>query len=275
MDKLAVVVVHHRTPRLLRRCVHSIVHCTQPPSQLVVVDVAPLFGSTQVQTDWGNRSVSFLYSAIAENRGFGAACNAGAELVDADIIVFANADTSFTGRALEEMVRAFELDNTLGAVGPCLFDRDRDPAPSRFRFPRGPGRILFNMLRFRRPTASRAAVLNLPVTGDRPLPADWVLGAAFGVRQDAFRACRGFDEEFFLYFEEIDLCRRLAEAAWKVAVMPTARVFHYRSASSSLYPPETMQRIRYESQVRYFRKHHGWIGEVAARADRSCLRWRM
>jgi len=91
----------------------------------------------------------------------------------------------------------------------------------------------------------------------------------------AFLQVRGFDEGFFLFFEDVDLCRRVARADWEVVIVPLARVSHIHGASTRLYPSQQIHWARYRSQIRYFAKHYGIIGLVAAASDLSCLRWRL
>lgn len=96
---------------------------------------------------------------------------------------------------------------------------------------------------------------------------DWVLGASVLLRSRALAEVGLFDEDFFLYFEDIDLCRRLRNADWEVWTVPESQVLHQGSASTRLGAPgERVPRYWFESRARYYRKHHGAAYLAAADA---------
>jgi hypothetical protein len=85
---------------------------------------------------------------------------------------------------------------------------------------------------------------------------DWVVGACLLVRGEVLDRVGGFDEGFFMYSEELDLCRRIRAAGWTVAFLPQALVVHHEGKSSEQVVP--VRHIRFQtSKVRYFRKYHG------------------
>jgi Predicted glycosyltransferases len=276
---LSIIVVHHRTPGLLRECLVSIARVGARRHEVLVVDVPDDAGRHWAPTKEELAQATILprlrILRMESNLGYGAACNLGSACTTGQALLFLNADVRLDPGDLSGYMSAFAADETLGLAGFTLWETHRNPAPSRLEFPRGPGRIFWNLAVHRRPRREEAQAIVLPVTGVDPLPADWVLGAAMLVRRKAFDAIGGFDEKFFLYFEEVDLCRRLWSAGWRVVTLPTARAFHMHGASSSDYPQGKLHAIRYASQKRYFRKHHGRIGWIAGALDRSCLRWRL
>lgn len=87
-------------------------------------------------------------------------------------------------------------------------------------------------------------------------PVDWVTGAAILFRSQALEAADGFDEGFFMYSEELDLCRRLRDLGWTTRYTPRARVVHHEGKSSEQVVPRR-HRMFQRSRLRYFRKHHG------------------
>ena len=85
---------------------------------------------------------------------------------------------------------------------------------------------------------------------------DWVVGAALTVRREVLAQIGGFDEGYFMYSEELDLCRRIREAGWRIVYLPAAQVIHYEGKSSEQVV--AARHIRFQtSKVRYFRKFHG------------------
>jgi hypothetical protein len=96
---------------------------------------------------------------------------------------------------------------------------------------------------------------------------DWVAGAALLIRREVFDDVGLFDEDFFLYFEEVDFCRRAADAGWKCWYVPASRVVHLVGRASGVTNTEEPARRRprywFESRRRYFVKHHGVLGTLA------------
>ena len=85
---------------------------------------------------------------------------------------------------------------------------------------------------------------------------DWVVGAALMVRREVLAQIGGFDEGYFMYSEELDLCRRIKEAGWRIVYLPTAQIIHHEGKSSEQVV--AARHIRFQtSKVRYFRKFHG------------------
>jgi GT2 family glycosyltransferase len=110
------------------------------------------------------------------------------------------------------------------------------------------------------PVARRFRMDDVP--DDRAGRVDWLTGAALLLRTAALRAVGGLDEGFFMYSEEVDLCRRLADAGWEVHYAPAAEVVHHEGRSSEQVVPARHRHFQ-RSRVRYFAKHHGpWAARV-------------
>jgi GT2 family glycosyltransferase len=94
---------------------------------------------------------------------------------------------------------------------------------------------------------------------------DWLVGAALMVRREALAQIGGFDEGYFMYSEELDLCRRLKMAGWRIIYLPIAQIIHYEGKSSEQVV--AARHIRFQtSRVRYFRKFHGPLAAEILRA---------
>lgn len=212
----------------------------------------------------------------APNKGYGHACNLGAGQAQGEILLILNADVEFERHALA-MAGDVVRSPGVGIVGFDVFDAKSraQRSPCRFRFPHHPVRIAWNLVFRPPPTPVSARTLELPVhEGAGPLECDWCLGAALIMRRDLYQAVGGFDERFFLYFEEIDLCRRVRTLGQRVVVVPGARIFHMKGAATRSLSPHRQHEIRFASQCYYFRKHYGVVGGIAT-LDDSLLRWRL
>jgi N-acetylglucosaminyl-diphospho-decaprenol L-rhamnosyltransferase len=199
------------------------------------------------------------------NAGFGAGNNVGAAKVQSvsvkpDILWMLNPDTLVDPIDLGPALRWFEEDPSVGIVGTGMIDGDgeQDLAGHREILPitewiKNAG--AFGMLR-------RWAVSDPSL--NRPGPVDWVSGASLLIRTKVFEELGGFDEGFFLYFEEVDLCRRARQAGWKVVYEPRSRIVHLEGKSTGVGNSKSMPRYWYESRRRFFVKHYGLLGLWAA-----------
>jgi len=203
------------------------------------------------------------------NPGFSTACNQGMQASDSRLVLFLNPDTEVRPGALAAMAQSMARDKRLAVLGPQLFYPDGTSQSSRRRFPTFATALLestpleqwFPENRW----ARRYRMADVP--DDKDQSVDWLVGACLLIRRDALESIGGFDEEFFMYSEEMDLCRRLRSAGWEVSYTSSAQVIHHEGQSSGQIGPD--RDIRFNtSKVRYFRKHHGFS---VAELIRVCL----
>jgi len=226
---LAVVIVSYETRDRTLRCVESVLAQDGPEIAVVVVDNASRDGTVRALSQIDD--ARFAVIASPQNLGFGAACNDGAAAhPDARHVLFLNADTVLRPGALAVLVAALDANQAPGAVGPAIVGDDGADQPSVRGHPT-PLALLHQhtALRFLRVGASAYADYKRPCAEDDAVPV--VMGAALALRGDMFLELRGFDERYFLYFEEADLCRRVGEVGERVAFVREAVVEHAGGAS--------------------------------------------
>jgi N-acetylglucosaminyl-diphospho-decaprenol L-rhamnosyltransferase len=173
-------------------------------------------------------------------------------------VYFLNPDTELLPNSLWTLYRAIEVDERVGAVGPQLLYGDGMRQSTRRRFP---GRLtgFFEGTWLGRswpnnPWARHYHVADWPDNVRQDV--DWLVGAAFIVRWSALAQVGGFDEGFFMYSEELDLCKRLKGAGWRIVYDPGSIVIHYEGRSSEQV--STRRHILFNrSKVRYYRKYFG------------------
>ncbi len=241
----------------------SIVSCR---AEVIVVDNASADGSVamlQAEFPW----VQVI--ANAQNLGFTRANNQGLARSQGRYVLFLNPDTEVRSDALRAMWDYAETHPAVGIIGPQLRYADGSVQSSRRRFPTLATFFLEATVVQR--WWPRNRVLDRYYVLDRPDDAvsvvDWVVGACMLVRRTVLDQIGGFDEGFFMYAEELDLCRRAVMAGWQVVYLPTAVVMHYEGKSSEQVVAARHIRF-YTSRVRYVRKYHG---RPAAAAVRSFL----
>ncbi len=160
------------------------------------------------------------------NLGYGRAANAGAAGADADWLVVANPDVVWAAGSLDELLAAAARWPAAGCLGPAIRTPDGQLYPSARAFPslgRGIGHAVFGWWWPGNPwTRSYRAEVGRPVEG----PTGWLSGSCMLLRRSAFEAIGGFDPSYFMYCEDMDLCRRLGEAGWQNVYVPSAVVTH-------------------------------------------------
>ncbi len=224
---MGVAIVSYNTAPLLRRCLDSVVADTRGP--VLVIDNRSTDGSPELV----RREFPAVHlRAETDNRGYGAAANLAVGELETRYVLLLNADTQLTLGAVEALTAYLDGHPAAALAGPRLATATGVYEPSAHRFPT-PLALLLQESGIRR-------LLGLGRRNEwRSRPVDWVLGAALAIRRDAFEAVAGFDEGYFLYQEEVDLCHRLRAAGWETHYAPVATVLHVGGASTGQRAPET------------------------------------
>lgn len=175
-----------------------------------------------------------------ENIGFGRANNQGAAIATGEYLFFLNSDTVLEGGALKELVDFFNSRSDIGILAPKLLLADGRDQPFAF----GDYPTFKSVLSRRKSLEYRKM----------PFAVDWVSGAAFIIKKELFEKAGGFDENFFMYFEDIDLCKRVKVMGYSNMIMPSASLFHLGGKSTGNF---SRKKMYYKSQAFYFKKHFG------------------
>ena len=173
------------------------------------------------------------------NLGYGGGVNFGARQIGGDLILVCNPDLEMQAGSLSSMVERIERDKSLGLVGPALIGTEsQDLHPSRTTpFPtvrRSSVQAALGVLVPRSSYSRRYAEANQARAATGIV--DWVTGACFLVRREAFDAVGGFDNRYFMYVEEVDLCWRLRQAGWRIGYESSAHVLHLAGVSTAAAP---------------------------------------
>lgn len=192
---------------------------------------------------------------MEENRGYGAACNHGAAASRGRNILILNNDLDFPDDPLPVLLREAEAHPRRGAVGPALRFPD-----GRFQLSWGDDPALLSEFRERRRqqesrTGEGEALRKRAADSRRARTVDWITGACMLIPREAWDAVGGFDEAYFFYFEDVDLCRRLRRAGYEIRYAPDAVVVHFGGGSSAPADPRIMSWYRRE-QLRYYARYN-------------------
>jgi len=252
LTDLSVSIVNTNSRELLLACLESL---RGTNAELVVLDNASEDGSAEAVRE---RFPDVRVIAQDFRAGFGANHNTVIRATDSRYVYVLNEDTTAGDWALDRIVGYLDAHSRVAALGPRLVYPDGRQQDSAWRFPT--------------PLVSTLGLLSVgklgvkQSQGEQPRAVDWVMGAALVLRREALDDVGLFDEEFFLYSEEVDLQFRLREAGWEVHYFPAATVVHHESQFSAEIPERRINEM-WRSRHRYWQKHHGSVGaRVAALA---------
>lgn len=272
--RVSVVIVNYRTPTLTERAVHSALG--GGAGDVVVVDNASADGSAAMLS--AIRDVRVRVVENDRNAGFGAAADLGAQQASGDVLLFLNSDARLRSDAVSILAAEVERAAGRAIVGPRLVGEDGDIQRSAGLVPkpddllvRGLGIHHLGRALGRLPLVGRllsgnriAMEYDQAITATGPIGVSMVSGACMAIGREAFEELGGFDQRYFMYFEDADLCRRATRAGWPVRYVPNAIVDHVGGASSAgdyRFGP-----MHAASMVRYLRDWHGRSGLVTGLA---------
>lgn len=235
LPRWAAVVVNFETGRLLVECIGSVLADTSAgPVELVVVD-------NHSRDD----SLAVLFAAHPDvrvvrapgNVGYARAANIGAASTKAPIVAVMNADTVLEPGTAGALVSRLERESRLAACGPRIHNLDGSDYPGARTLPSIPVAIGHGLLGMWWPR-NRFTVRYRQLDADPEVPrlVDWVSGAAIWLRRRALDDIGGWDERYFMYLEDTDLCWRLRKSGWEIAYEPAGVVVHVQGASASRRP---------------------------------------
>jgi N-acetylglucosaminyl-diphospho-decaprenol L-rhamnosyltransferase len=249
--EISIVIVNWNVARLLEICLRSIQRETASSGLNVETLIVDSASDQRDFLDVIGRFPDMRLFELDVNKGYGAACNAGVLQTHGRAVLLLNPDTELLPGSIERLWTTLSIAPHIGLVAPLLLNPDRSVQSMGYRFP-GPMNVICDLLPV--PARLYESQFNgrMPAGNGRlPLAIDYALGAALLVRRDAFDQVNGFDESYFMYSEEIDFQRRLAEGGWTRLLAPDARVVHSGGQSTS-QRPESMQVALWESRARYF-----------------------
>jgi len=239
---VAAVIVNYNAGAHLVACVASLK--TAGVRKIVVSDNESTDGSIASLTaadpevslvrTGGNLGYGSAANSGAANRG---AANLGEGALAPEFLLICNPDTVFHPESIAEMASALDSHPKAGVVGPRIDTPKGEVYPSARTFPNVTDSIGHGFLGiFWRNNPWSRRYLMTDRSMDRPSVVDWVSGSCMFTRRKAFDEIGGFDESFFMYAEDVDLCRRLAEKGWETLYAPSARVTHAQGVSSARHP---------------------------------------
>ena len=286
---LAVIIVNWNVRDLLRACLASLQQ-NKPMTHeqvIIVVDNASSDGSVEML----RREFPDVRLVVnATNRGYTGGNNDGLKVADevlqqalegkqvlplTSYFLVLNPDTEMTPGTFDAMLAYADAHADVGVLGPQLRYPDGSLQSSKRHFPTLATTIFESTwLQKYSPHAVRDRYYARECADDETCDVDWLVGAALLVRRETYKKVGMLDEAtFFMYSEEVDWCKRIKAAGWRVVYFPQAVIVHHEAKSSDQV---STRRLIYfnTSKVRYMTKHHGALqGNLARVALLTLFRW--
>ena len=253
---LSCIIVNYNSSNLLENCLDSIFKTIHGIDfEVIVVDNS--------EDDPGMQALKASFSKVRYifnhcNVGFSKANNQAAKIAQGDDLIFINPDTILTDQAINSMQSYFCSNSEAGALGPKVLNPNGSIQYSCRRYPTlWTG--LFNRYSIlsqlfpQNPFTSEYLMLDIDHNGI--LPVDWLSGCCLMVRKKVFEEIGGFDENYFLFNEDVDLCRTINETGRTVIYFPKAIANHKVSTSNDMKSAKVILK-RHLGMMHYFKKHH-------------------
>lgn len=262
--RVAAVTVSYGSERVLAPFLASVPASSTDPVAVVIADNRPESGTVaQIAAGAGAQ-----YLAMPSNLGYGSAMNAGVAALPESVewVLLTNPDVTLTDGVLDQLQRVGDADAHIGAVGPAILNSDGTVYPSARAVPSlrtGIGHAMFSNLWPSNPWSQRYRNDSTVPEGGRD--AGWLSGSCLLVRRSAFEEIGGFDESFFMYFEDVDLGYRLGKSGYRNVYEPTARATH-TGAHATTTDSVKMIAAHHESATKFLAKKYSgpWLWPLRA-----------
>jgi GT2 family glycosyltransferase len=252
---ISVIIPNYKSELFLVDCIKSIQASFSSVSFEIIVinnDIIPI---TKILSFDNIRIVD-----TKENMGFARACNAGAKIAGGDILFFLNPDTKIISGDIHALIKTINT-SSVGVVSPQLLTSSGVIQPWSAGYEITLLEIISNNIGI-----IKSSNLWKKNTKHKP---DWISGAAMLIKKDLFNKINGFDENFFMYFEDVDICKRVKDASLDIVISPLFQVLHFGGQSSS--GTKQQKKFYYTSQDYYFKKHQGIISLFFLKMIRTSL----
>lgn len=253
---ISIIIPNYQSERYLAKCVASLRgHISDVSYEIIIVNN----DSTRISSLLPSDDVVIIEAE--SNGGFAKACNMGARAARGKTLFFLNPDTEIVSGNIQDLIAVFS-DPLVGIAAPRIMATDEKIQPWSTGYTINLLEVILNNLGIIR--SKNLWKKNTPI--NQP---DWTSGAALAISRDSFAKISGFDENFFMYFEDVDLCKRIKEQSLKILVLPSIQVLHLGGKSSADSNKQKQQ--YYASQDYYFKKHFGFFSLFFLKSSRGLV----
>jgi|YelNatPaOPRAMG01_1025707.scaffolds.fasta_scaffold06747_8 GT2 family glycosyltransferase len=258
--KISFIIINYNLAEEIENCLNSILDKINTKRkityEIIIVDNnSPDKALPNIEKKFSKDNIKFYY--LEENIGFGKGCNFGFSKAHGEYICFLNPDTIIKEDIFPSIINLFEGDKSIGIVGPKqqtkfpFFDFSAGFYPNIFF-------ELFNLIGMGVFFEGFIVSLYTRLKKNKNIKVGWILGAAIFIRAELFKEVNGFDKDYFMFFEEVDLCRRVTKKGYNVIYSPSLAIHHIGSVSGKKdYRVYTIR--TYSSKYIYISKHYKFL----------------
>lgn len=244
---LSIIIISYNTKQITEDCIDSIYQSSPQSFEIIVIDNNSTDGSVEMLQQFGKKHENFRLVQNKDNAGFARANNQGARLAKGEYILFLNSDTVVLDNALSKLLDFARRVPNAHFIGGKLFNKDMTPQASCGPFYSLP--VIFAALFLR---GDYYGLTRSSPNSTKEV--DWVSGACILTKRELFEKIGGFDEEIFMYMDEIDMLYRAKKHGYRVYFYPHAKFVHLGSASSGNRTYPILQ--VYRGFLYFYKKHH-------------------
>lgn len=245
MTDLSIIIVNYNTRKLLDECLESIGGKEKDNPEIIVIDNASSDNSVEFIKQ---KYKSVCLTENKENLGFSKANNQGIKVAKGEYVLLLNSDTITNKKALEGLVEFAKKHPNAGVVGARLLNDDNSIQPSVFHLPSMYGAFQEYWLNI------RGSFEKYVPKGDEPVEVEAIVGAAFLIPKKMMEQVGLLDERYFMYFEDLDYCRRVKRAGYKIYYLPQLEIIHHHGSSGKDLGNKTSQWLIASSKI-----YHGQL----------------
>ncbi|HSW88765.1 MAG TPA: glycosyltransferase family 2 protein [Candidatus Saccharimonadales bacterium] len=259
--KVSIIIVHYKADLEFFDCLKSIYkNIPEFDFEVIIVDND---NKKIIEEKLAQKFPKTRYIKSETNVGFGAGNNLGAKHARGEYLFFLNPDTIIFTSTLDNLINFIETNINAGIVAPLLLHEDKKPFDLQGSADLTPLRgvvclSIINKIFPKNPIAQKFFYLDWGKDSQKEV--EVVPGTAFAIRKELFEKVGMFDEKFFLYFEEYDICRRVRRLGFKLFIIPQAKIIHLWEKSTKSV--DGIDKIFLESRFYYFKKHFGFLPAV-------------
>ncbi len=265
MKKLSIIIVHYKVKENTFQCIMSIYKNKPNCSfEIIVIDNDE---KEKIRKEIKNKFPKVKYLKSPGNIGYSRAINKAAKTASSEYLLILNSDIIVLDTSLNKLISFIDKNTEIGIVGPLLLnkvDKLYTQLETKLLTPTYAVKKLSFLNRLF-PTKEKLRI------GNKPSRTEVIPGSILLIRKKVFDTVKGFDENFFLYFEESDFCKRVIEKGWKIYLIPGAKVVHLWKANTPR--SKKIKKIFEQSRYYYFKKHYGKLNALVVELFARFSKW--
>lgn len=257
---ISIIIINFHQKDFTDSCIESVFQNIKScPVEIILVNNSPSDDFTMINSRYGN--VTVIENV---NRGFSQANNLAAGVARGDYLLFLNADTVVKNDFANDLIKSFK-DKKFGAVGLKLYNSD-----DTFQLSFWKENTFLNEIdnknqeeAFAARNIERIKAVENEYSSIKKV--DWVTGAAMFVKKEVFAEAGCFDEDYFLFYEDADLCKRFSDKNYNNYFYPDSNILHYKGENVNRKFNEDTYYFSKESQLLYYKKHNNFVNRILLR----------